>query len=203
MFACGIVGLALWSQGTSGWAIPQALTTDQQRRVDAGEIVLLDALPPGASASAQGGTAVAVVCASPALVWDILVDVRNHPAIYPRVTRAEVTRADPPPMRVRYLLAIGPLSVEVHMDKAPDPARRRIEWHLADYRPNWFFAESSGYWQVDDMGADSVVTYAVATRTLVPGFLTRSSHREGLVSTIEAVRQQARKVAADDCRRAR
>ena len=190
-----VVGLVLLAHGTSAWATPPALSADQQRRLDAGEVVLLDALPPGASESAQGGTAVAFVCAPPAVVWGILVDWANHPAIYPRVTHSEVTWADRSRVRVRYTLAIGPLSFDVHMDKYPDAARRRVHWRLAEDQPSRFFTESSGYWQVDDAGADSLVTYAVATRTRVPAILTRGSHRESLVSTVEAVRKQARKVA--------
>lgn len=188
-----LIGLVLLTQAASAWATP-ALSADQRRRLDAGKVVVLDVMPPGASESAQGGTAIAFVCAPPAVVWDILVDWPNHPAIYPRITHAEVTRADQSRVRVRYTLAIGPLSFDVHMDKHPDAARRRVEWRLAEDQPSRFFAESSGYWQVDDAGADSLVTYAVATRTLVPGLFTRGSHRESLVSTVEALRKRARKV---------
>jgi hypothetical protein len=187
--------LLFLSHGTGAWATPPTLSAVQRQRLEAGEVVVLDALPPGASESAQGGTAVGLVCAPTAVVWGILVDWRNHPAIYPRITRAEVTHADAVRVRVRYTLVIGPFSFDVPMDKYPDPARRRVEWRLAEGQPNRFFAESSGYWQVDDVGAESVVTYAVATRTLVPAFLTRGSHRESLVSTVEAVRTQATKIA--------
>jgi Polyketide cyclase / dehydrase and lipid transport len=179
------------THGTGAWATPLTLSADQQRRLDAGEIVLLDALPPGASESAQGGTVVAVVCAPTAVVWAILVDWRNHPSIYPHVARAEVTHADSSRVRVRYTLAIGPFSFDAHIDKYPDAARRRVEWRLAEDQPSRFFAESSGYWQVDELGAESLVTYAVATRTLVPAFLTRGSQRHSLVSTVEAVRKRA------------
>ena len=195
VFARCLLGLAWLIHATSAWATPLALSADQQQRLGTGEVVVLDALPPGASESAQGGTAVAVVCAPPAVVWNILVDWRNHPTIYPRITHAEVTRSTPSRVRVRYVLAIGPFSFDVHMDKHPDAPRRRVEWALAEDQPNRFFAESSGYWQVDDAGAESRVTYAVATRTIVPAFLTRGSHRESLVSTVEAVRKQAEQTA--------
>jgi hypothetical protein len=187
-----VVLLVVLTGGTSAWAASPTLSADQQRRLDAGEVVLLDVLPPGASESAQGGTAVALVCAPPAAVWDVLVDWRNHPALYPRVTRAEVTQTDPPRVRVRYTLAIGPFSFDVYMDKYPDAARRRVTWRLAEDRPSTFFAESSGYWQVDEAGAESLVTYAVATRTLVPAFLTRGAQRDSLVSTVQALRTLTR-----------
>ena len=184
------------AHGTGAWATPPSLSPDQRQRLDAGEIVLLDTLPPGASASAQGGTAVGAVCAPASVVWAILVDWRNHPAIYPRVTRAEVLHADASRVRVRYTLAVRPFSFDVDMDKYPDAARRRVEWRLAGEQPSRFFAESSGYWQVDETGpASTVVTYAGASRTLVPGFLTRGSHRDSLVSTVDALRKQARHVA--------
>jgi hypothetical protein len=183
--------LVFLAHATGAWAAPPTLSPDQQQRLDAGEIVLLDARPPGASESAQGGTAVAVVCAPTAVVWQILVDWRNHPTIYPRITRAEVTHADASRVRVRYTVAIGPFSFDVYMDKFPDAARRRVEWRLAEDQPSRFFAESSGYWQVDEAGAVSVVTYAMASRTLLPAFLTRGSHRDSLVSTVEAVRKRA------------
>ena len=178
--------------GTGARATPPPLSPDQRRHLDAGDVVLLDMLPPGASSSAQGGTAVAVVCAAPSVVWNVLVDYRNHPAIYPRVTRAEVVHANASRVRVRYTVSIGPFPVDVDMDKYPDAARRRVEWHLAEERPNRFFSESSGTWQVDEAGAASIVTYAVATRSLVPGFMTRASHRDSLVATVAAVRTQAK-----------
>jgi hypothetical protein len=181
---------------TAAGATPPALSVEQQRHLDAGEIVLLDTLPPRASASAQGGTAVAVVCAPPAAVWAVLVDWRNHPAIYPRVTRAEVVHADAARVRVRSTLAIGPLSFDVDLDKFPDAERRRVEWRLPPDHSGGFFSESSGYWQVDEAARGaSIVTYAVGTRTLAPGFLTRGSHRESLVSAVESLRKQAKHAA--------
>jgi hypothetical protein len=182
--------------GMSARAAPPALSADQQRRVDAGEIVLLDTLPPGAGKSSDGGTAIALVAAPAAVVWDILVDVRNHPAIYPRVVHAEPTRVDARHVRVRYTLAVGPFPVVLHVDKYPDPARRRVEWRLAEDRPSRLFSENSGYWQVDALGDCALVTYAVATRTLFPAFLTRGAQRDSLVATVEAVRRKAREVVS-------
>jgi len=178
---------------TGAGATPPALSVEQRRHLDAGEIVLLDTLPPRASASAQGGTAVGVVCASPSAVWAVLVDWRNHPAIYPRVTRAEVVHADAVRVRVRYTLAIGPLSFDVDLDKFPDAEHRRVEWRLPQEQSGGFFSESSGYWQVDEAGAGaSIVTYSVGTRTLAPGFLTRGSHRESLASAVQSLRRQVK-----------
>jgi hypothetical protein len=49
---CGLV--------TAAQAAPLPLPDDHERRLAAGEIILLDTLPPGASRYAQGGTAVAL-----------------------------------------------------------------------------------------------------------------------------------------------
>lgn len=186
-----VVGFLLLTHGAGVWAASPAFSPDQQRRLDAGEVIVLDILPPGASESAQGGTAAAFVCASTAAVWSILVDWRNHPTIYPRVTHAEVTRTDGPRVRVRYTLSIGPFTFDLYMDKHADPARLRVTWQLAEDQPSRFFAENSGYWQVDGAGPGSVVTYAVATRTLLPAFLTRGAQRDSLVTAVEAVRRRA------------
>ena len=67
-------------------------------------------------------------------------------------------------------------------------ARRRIDWHLAEDRANGLLRENSGYWLVEPHPQGSVVTYAVATRTLIPGFLTASSQRDSLVETIVKLR---------------
>jgi hypothetical protein len=185
------VALALLGWATSAWPAPPELSLDQQRRLAAGEVVVLDALPPGASESAEGGTAVAFTPAAPKAVWAVLVDWRNHPMIYPRVVHAEVTQADARRVRMRYVLAVGILSFDLHVDKYPDAGRGRVEWRLAEDRPSRLFRESSGYWQVDAAPGGSVVTYAVATRTGVPAFFTRGAQRDSLVTTIDAVRRRA------------
>jgi hypothetical protein len=194
-----LFALALMTHVTNAWATPVPLSPDQQRRLDAGEIVLLDARPPGASESSQGGTAVALVCAPVSVVWDILVDWGNHPAIYSHVKRAEVRHVEASRVRVHYTLSVWPLSVGIDVDTYPDEARHHIDWRLAEDQPSRFFAENTGYWQIEDAGADSRVTYAVATRTIVPGILMRYSHRDSLVSTVEAVRKQAARDSPSAC----
>ena len=75
------------------------------------------------------------------------------------------------------------------MIKYPDPVRRRIDWHLDASRPNNFFTENAGYWQVDPAEGGSLVTYAIAVRTILPGFATRGAERESLVDTIKKLRK--------------
>jgi carbon monoxide dehydrogenase subunit G len=165
------------------------LSVDQRERVAAGDIVLLDALPPGAGKDARGGTGVAIVRATPAQVWAVLTDYRGHVRYYPRVVGVDVIQADERHALVRYVIAVGPTTVAFHMDKYPDPARRRIEWRLAEGRSNSMFRENTGYWQVDQSGGDTVVTYAIAVRTIFPGIFTAGSERQSIVDTITALRK--------------
>jgi len=169
-------------------APPLNLSDDQRHRLTAGDVIVLDALPPRASVSARGGTALAIVRASPAEVWRVLVDYPGHPRYYPRVVSAEVVEADERHALVRYTVGIGPFSFRFHMNKYPDATRRRIDWQLAEDRANSLFRENSGYWRVDDAEGGSLVTYAVGVRTVLPGFLTRGAERESLVDTINALR---------------
>jgi ribosome-associated toxin RatA of RatAB toxin-antitoxin module len=173
-----------------------ALSDDEQRRLSAGEILIRDVRPPGASAGATGGTAIAVVRAPVERVWGVLTDYPGHPRYYPRVTAAEVLETKGPEVLVRYTIQIGFLTFDFHMRKVADVERRRIDWHLAEDRPNGLLRENSGYWLVEPSPEGSVVTYAVATRTMMPGFLTASSQRDSLVETIIGLRRVVTGAAA-------
>ena len=176
-------------RGTAAAASLQALSEEQRTRLRAGDVIVSDTLPSGASASARGGTALALMRASPEAVWRVLTDYPGHPRYYPRVVAAEVAERDARRVVVRYQVGIGPLSFEFHMDKFPDERRRRIDWHLAEGRSHAFFRENSGYWQVDPAEAGSLVTYAIAVRTTLPAFLTRTSERASLTDTVVALRK--------------
>jgi ribosome-associated toxin RatA of RatAB toxin-antitoxin module len=184
--------LVAWVLVTGGWSAPSALLSDdQQRRLVAGEVILLDALPPKASASAHGGTALAIVRAPPERVWRILIDYPGHVRYYPWVTGVEVLEADEQHALLRYQVRIGPFSFKFFMIKYPDPIRRRIEWQLADGRANGLFRENGGYWQLDEATGGSLVTYAIAVRTILPAFATSGSERDSLVDTVKALRKLA------------
>jgi len=180
----------------AGWLVavpaPEARTSeDVNRRLAAGEVVVSDALPPGASKTARGGTAVAILRASPEQVWRVIVDYRGHPRYYPRVTDADVVEADARHVIVHYRVAVGPFSFGFYMEKYPDPLRRRVDWHLADGRPHGLFRENSGYWQVDPMDAPdaSLVTYAIAVRTMLPAVVTGGAESASLTETVTALRK--------------
>jgi ribosome-associated toxin RatA of RatAB toxin-antitoxin module len=187
LLALGLVTVGLVTSAAP--ATPPELSVDQRRRLAAGEVVVRDGMPPGASASARGGTALAIVRASPEQVWRVLIDYPGHPRYYPRVVAAEVVQSDERHAVVRYWVGIGPVSFSFHMDKFLDPQRRRIDWRLADGYGHGMFRENSGYWQVDEAERASLVTYAIAVRTRLPSFLTGSAERESLVETMTSLRK--------------
>jgi ribosome-associated toxin RatA of RatAB toxin-antitoxin module len=180
----------------TGWLVTEsraaslrAFSDDERRRLAAGEVLLQDTLPPGASKEARGGTAFAVVRASPDEVWRVLVDYPGHVRYYPRVVAAEVVESSARRVVVRYEVGVGPFSFNFHMDKYPDPQRRRIEWRLAEGRGHGMFRENSGYWQVDEADRTSLVTYAIAVRTMLPTFVTLGAERDSLLDTITSMRK--------------
>jgi Polyketide cyclase / dehydrase and lipid transport len=170
---------------------PLPLTNDQQRNLERGAVVVLEALPPGASRSSQGGTAVARVNASPETVWRIIVDYRGHAGLYPRVIGAEVLESSTGADLVRYVVGIGAVSFGFHINAFPDVSRRRLGWRLAPDRPNGLFTDNVGYWEIEPGPEGVLLTYAMAARTVLPSFVTRSAERDGLVETIKAVRRRA------------
>jgi len=164
---------------------------DVRRRVAAGDVVVTDELPPGASKTAHGGTAIAVLRASPEQVWRVILDYRGHPRFYPHVTAADVVEMDERRAIVHYRVTVGPLSFGFYMEKYPDPRRRRVEWHLAEGRPHGPFRENSGYWQINptDDGAASLVTYAIAVRTVLPASVTAGGESASLTETMIGLRK--------------
>jgi ribosome-associated toxin RatA of RatAB toxin-antitoxin module len=168
------------------------LSSDVQRRLDAGDIVFLADLPPGGdSRRSHGGTAVALVRATPDRVWQLLVDYPHHAGLYPRVVGAEILESGVDRTLVRYVVGVGPFSFGFHVNNFPEPARGRLVWRLAHERPNDLFRDSWGYWEIQPRADGSIVTYAMAARTVVPAFLTRGAERDGLVETLRAVRARA------------
>ena len=167
-------------------------SSEQLQRLVRGEIVLLDALPPGGEGrSARGGIGIAVVHASADTVWRVLTDFAGHRGLYPRVVGAEVLATSAEHALVRYVVGVGPLSFGFHVNNYPDASRRRLEWRLAQERRNDLFHDSWGYWQIEPRGSNVLLTYAMAARTVLPAFVARSAERDGLVETLKAVRARA------------
>jgi ribosome-associated toxin RatA of RatAB toxin-antitoxin module len=168
------------------------LPPDLARRLDLGEVVVLDLLPAGGGGQpGQGGTALTVVHAAPDVVWNVLVDYPRHRGLYPRVVGAEVLEADSGHALVRYAVGVGPFSFRFHVANYADATRRRLAWQLDRTRPNGLFEDSWGYWQIEPHTRGALVTYAMAARVNLPAFLTRGAERDGLVETLRAVRDRA------------
>ena len=167
------------------------ISEDIRRRAAAGDVVVTAELPLGASNMARGGTAFAVLRASPDQVWRVIMDYRSHPRFYPHMTSAEVVERDERRAIIRYRVGVGRFSFRFYMVNYPDPRQRRVEWHLAEGRPHGLFRENSGYWQVDvtDDGAASLVTYAIAVRVMLPASVTARGERASLTETIVALRK--------------
>ena len=176
---------------SGSFANPIALSAQQRARLDRGDIVLVDVLPPGGpNRGGQGGTAFALVNATPDAVWRVIVDYPHHSGIYPKVVDARVISASGDRSLVRYTVGVGPFSFGFHIDNYPDPVQRRLVWELAQRMHNDLFKDSWGYWQVEAYGEASLLTYAMAARTVLPPFLTRGAERDGLVETVKAVRSR-------------
>jgi len=168
------------------------LSAEQRQRLGEHEIVLLDILPPGGQAGVgQGGTAVALVRANAADIWRVLVDYAGHSGLYPRVVDATVLEAGADHALVRYVVGVGPFSFAFYVDNFADRARGRLAWQLARGRRNDLFRDSWGYWEVQPVADGALLTYAMAARTMLPTFLTRGAERDGLVQTLQAVRNRA------------
>ena len=185
-----IVVLLGWLLTAASPARTAEMPEDMRRRLAAGDVVVTEALPPGASATARGGTAIAMFRATPDQVWRVIIDYRAHPQYYPRVTSAEVVEKDERHAIVHYTVAVGPFSFGFYMEKCPDPQRRRVDWHLAEGRPHGLFRENSGYWQIDPMPTPntSLVTYAIAVRTMLPAFVTAGGESASLTETVIRLR---------------
>lgn len=190
--ACLLLTVTVVASGLATVASPASLRDlpeAQRSRLNAGEVIVSATLPPRATESARGGTAMAIVRASPEQVWRVLVDYPGHARYYPRVVAAEVVQRDARRVLVRYEVGIGPFSFDFHMEKFPDARRRRIDWHLAEGHGHGLFRENSGYWQIDEAEAASLVTYAIAVRTLLPAFVTRGAEQDSLIETVTAMRK--------------
>ncbi len=170
---------------------PLTLTAEQRHRLETGDVIVLDVLPPGAAKGSMGGTGIALVKASPEAVWHVLVDYSRHSGLYPRVVKAEIIESDSDRALVRYVVGVGPFSFGFHVNNYPDATHRHLDWRLEHDRPNDLFKESSGYWQIDPQSGHVILTYAMAARTVLPAFLTRGAERDGLVETLRAVRKRA------------
>src|SRR5881409_314128 len=169
MNRCALLVALLIVAGSAAQANPVALSDTQRVRLEHGEIVVLDVLPPGGSLGrGQGGTALTLVNAPLETVWRVLVDYPHHSGLYPRVTSAEVLEADADHALVRYVVGLGPFSFGFHVNNYPDEARGRLVWRLDRDRRNGLFRDTWGYWQVEPRGYRVCQDHALAARLDLP-----------------------------------
>lgn len=190
-----LLTIALLTTAAPALGRSAALTSEQRRQLELGDVVVLDLLPPGGGLEgSRGGTAMALVRASRETVWQVLVDYRHHRGIYPRVVDVQILEDDLTRSLVRYVIGIGPLSFGFHVNNYPDQSHHRLSWRLAHDRRNDLFRDSWGYWQIDPDAHGVVLTYAMAARTVLPSFMTRGAERDGLTETLRAVRERAEQI---------
>src|SRR5207247_3533631 len=97
MKRCVLLVALLVVAGASAQANPVGLSANQLWRLEHGEIVVLDVVPPGGGIwqQGQGGTAVTFVNASPKTVWRGLRDYPPPPGLLPRAPQDEEPPAGP------------------------------------------------------------------------------------------------------------
>src|SRR3989475_7415271 len=163
MKRCALLVALLIVAGSAAQANPVALSDKQLVRLERGEIVVLDVLPPGGRVErGQGGTALTLVNAPLETVWRVLVDYPHHSGLYPRVTSAEVLEADADHALVRYVVGLGPFSFGFHVNNYPDEARGPPVWRPDRARRNALFPAPWGYWRAEPGGAGGGGRYARA-----------------------------------------
>src|SRR5438128_11336341 len=176
MKRCALLVALLIVAGSAAQANPVALSDKRLVRLERGEIVVLDGLPPaGRLERGQGGSALTLVNAALETVWRVLVDYPHHSGLYPRVTSAEVLEADADHALVRYVVGLGPFSFGFHVNNYPDEARGRLVWRLDRDRRNGLSRDTWGHWQAAPARAAGILAYSMAARTAHTAFLTRGA----------------------------
>src|SRR5207247_8209870 len=95
MKRCVLLVALLVVAGASAQANPVGLSANQLWRLEHGEIVVLDVVPPGGGIwqQGQGGTAVTFVNAFPKTVWRVRLDHPPHRGLHPPGPRRRVLPA--------------------------------------------------------------------------------------------------------------
>src|SRR5437667_7639016 len=112
MKRCVLLVALLVVAGASAQASPVGLSANQLWRLEHGEIVVLDVVPPGGGIwqQGQGGTAVTFVNAFPKTVWRVVVAYPRHPGALPRVANAAVPAADRGRLLFPFVVGAAPRS---------------------------------------------------------------------------------------------
>jgi len=159
-------------------------------RLQRGEIVFKPDLPQSeGSQTGNGGTAMALVDADVEAVWRILTDFAHYAGLFPRLKESEVVDQFGTRALVRFHVNVGPFHFRFNIAHVVSWGNRQIRWHLDRTQTNDLFQDTWGYWQLDPLpGSRVLVTYGMASRTVLPAFLTRGSEQDSVVQTIAALK---------------
>jgi ribosome-associated toxin RatA of RatAB toxin-antitoxin module len=187
-----LVHASLWLPGVvpQTTAAPPLLSANELIRLQRGEIVFKNQLPPAPTDSAgNGGTAVALLQADSEKVWRILTDFEHYAGLFPRLTESRTVEQAGARTLVRFRVAVGPFSFRFFVAHVVSSEERQIRWRLDRSQENDLFHDTWGYWQLDPApGGQVLVTYAMGSRTALPARLTRSSEQDSVVRTMAALK---------------
>src|SRR2546428_98103 len=111
MKRCALLVALLIVAGSAAQANPVALSDKQLVRLERGEIVVLDVLPPGRRFErGQGVTALTLVNAPLETLRRLLVDYAHLSGAFPRVASAAVLESGAGPGPVRHVVGARPVA---------------------------------------------------------------------------------------------
>lgn len=167
-----------------------ALSSADLTQLYRGEIVFKNRLPSaGATRRGNGGTAVVLLQADADEVWQVLTDFSHYAGLFPRLKESELLDQNGAHTLVRFRVSVGPFNFRFFVTHVVSLEERKIRWYLDQSRTNDLFRDTWGYWRLDPIpGGGVLVTYAMASRTVLPAFLTSGAERESVVKTVAALK---------------
>lgn len=133
-----LVGVAVLLPAPPAWAgLASGLTQNEQRALDAGELVVREATRSEGSLDLVGGTSYQLIDAKPDVLWKALLDTPRYPRMMPRVLEAKLVSQDDDERTV-YLRqgAAGILEKRYYLTLDVDEERRDIAFALDRRRPH-------------------------------------------------------------------
>jgi hypothetical protein len=174
-----------------GAPAPVPLSSDQQKTLAAGEMVLTQ------SRDGNGGHAVAFldIASTPATVWSKIVNYGMYPTWVENVAACEVYKRDGANIYTRFVLDPIGMTVEYYIKHTYNPGAGWLTWTL-DYTRQSDLDESVGYWRVTSLAAQPPRTrleYSVDIRFKgwIPQFAQDMISKKGLTNAVAWVKKQS------------